>query len=915
MGRAHTPGAVVVRRGSVPIRAGLALTALLAGVRAHAKDVLPEPTYENTFYLFVTDGYRGSAEGETPYDEGWPIGPLPYGLQLAKLREMISRIGPDGPYLRLGVADALWPTMTVDPEDDWAYIGMAGLGQTAPFETDDVHVPKGPDPYFNQVIIASWAQMGLPGMIFMNSGNLVPQSWVIVNDTVAIPANLTAFLEQHSSMVQWYDDDRVSIADDADGVYEPRDYVEFEGWNGNAELGTMLGFSRLRPDSLVGLWERNMRDAMAHVIAINCTYPDLIVAVSIEPENDMNHVRCLQDDCARHADFSPLALAEWRQWLSHTGIYGPGGRFGGQGADPWYPTVFDFNAATGSRFTSWDEVDPRSPLAGPGVWDMYVDGGDGDGDWSDAVPPGTGHVQGWCERMVEHRCEDSVDLLWEVASTAGWTTSRIFTHQVPGGFVDTALDPQDVPYWGYGHRLCTLGACAVVHGRPGITGFRENTVNTRLFGELRALSPDGAWANLEFNPLMHRYCEGFSTDYDLWSTAYRLNWESGAHILCAFRWWVPPEASTWWANIRPDFHRPPYPNGDQSIEWESRLAATHDFVSDDAIRFRPWAPGARLSDPLDYLPPPPRVGKLRYESHSDVVSFDIDPQIFPNSPRLLWYDEQAHPQWPGRHNVFGWPEFSSGRFFVYRDTIPSFRPGPMNLWKVLSVPSFAVVDSSPPNASAVFYAVVAVDNGGDRSGPARIWVAPQILCPDSLSLTVEQESVRDTALVVANRGLKPLRILSIEPSVSWLEVRSFPSTIPAGDTGRVEVRCTALGLAAGAYAGTLAISSNDPFEPTATIGVRMGIIPLSAEPAPSVRILEVFPQPASTEVIFLVEPRLETAIVELVDVAGRVVQQTGVEPGGGRIRVPLGSDLADGVYVARLRVGERVARCRVVVIR
>ena len=110
-------------------------------------------------------------------------------------------------------------------------------------------------------------------------------------------------------------------------------------------------------------------------------------------------------------------------------------------------------------------MDPRDvEHAGPGLWDMYLDGGDMDGEWSPGNPPGSGHEQGWCEVMVEHRCEDSVDWLWEIAQTNGWNRSQIFTHQVPGGFVDEALHPDWIQFWGYEHRLPTLAATAVANG-------------------------------------------------------------------------------------------------------------------------------------------------------------------------------------------------------------------------------------------------------------------------------------------------------------------------------------------------------------------------------------------------------------------------------------------------------------------
>jgi hypothetical protein len=660
---------------------------------------------------------------------------------------------------------------------------------------------------------------------------------------------------------------------------------------------------------------------MDHVLQINQTYPGLVVAVSIEPENDMNHIRCLQEDCTPFADFSALAMEEWRQWLSHTGLYGVGGEFAGEGAEPWFPTIFDFNAATGSSFSAWAEVDPRSPHAGPAVWDMYLDGGDGDGEWQSSNPPGSGHIQGWCERMVQHRCEDSVNLLWEVAGAAGWSTAQIFTHQVPGGFVEDALNPQDVPFWGYGHRLCTLAACAVENGRPGITGFRETTVNQRLFEALRTqLSPDGAWANLEFNPLMHRYCDGYETDYDLWADAFRMNWESGAHTLCAFRWWVPPETSTWWANIRPDFHRPPDQNGDGTIQWESRLQATHDFVADDNLRFRPWSPQATAAEPSDYLPPTPRVGALRYDGEAGVISFKIEEHIYPGCDRLLWYDDTDHPFWPGAANVYGWPEFSAGRFYVYRDTVPSFQPGFSNLLGALTMPAFEFVDSALPGSAGVFYAVVAADNGGDRSEAARIWAAPQLLTADSLSASLWQNDSHDTTAALANIGLRPLVIDSVVSSVPWLRTGRYPPSILPDGSGELHLVFDAVGVAAGLHRGEVVIHSNDPFLPETVIAVSMLVEVLAADVAVVPGELVVTPQPAFDRLtlVWALGVADRVVSVELLDLAGRAVKRSIARSDGAGVcetHLSLGEGFSNGVYVVRLSAGGATVQRRLVVLR
>jgi len=201
---------------------------ILGGVgRIEAKDVLPVPCYDNTFYMLIGDGYRGSTDGQTPYDSLWPTGGLNIDYQMTKLREILSRLGPDGPYLRIGMADALWPMDVVDTSagGDWEYKGLDGLdGSTFGEEDSPGQSRVGPDPYFNNTIMESWAQLDMPGILFIQS--LGGQNWKSVDDSLADPGNLTAFLEQYPEAVQRYDDGKISVSDNADGVHSPIDYVE-----------------------------------------------------------------------------------------------------------------------------------------------------------------------------------------------------------------------------------------------------------------------------------------------------------------------------------------------------------------------------------------------------------------------------------------------------------------------------------------------------------------------------------------------------------------------------------------------------------------------------------------------------------------------------------------------------------------
>ncbi len=889
--------------------------------RGSAKEILPRPEYDNTFYLFMGDGYRGSPEGVTPYDTLWPAGGLDFRRQMMKLEEILGRLGPDGPYLRLGMADALWPMRTVYPNDDFKYAGMSGLNGSESGEAGQAaELRSGPDPYLNTVIMRSWAQADMPGMLFLQSYG--PQEWSLVTDSLAIPSNLTAFLEQKPEAVQRYDDGKICIADNGDSIHTPSDYVEDPCFNGNAPGGTMLTHSRLMADSLRnGYMKRNVQAAMRHIMGINEVYPGLIAAVSIEPESDMNWVRCHQGECDYWADFSLAAVEEWLQWLSHTGIYGPGGEYEGEGADPWFPTLDVLNTVTGSSFQSWSEVDPRSSDAGDTLLVMYLDGGDMDGEWSPGNSPGLGHRQGWCEVMIEHRCEDSVDWLWEVAEQHGWRRSQIFTHQVPGGFVDEAISEEQQQSWGYEHRMCTLLATKVLNGRPGITGFRETTMNIPLFEVLHTqMSQDGGWANLEFNPVRATgYFPEYDNDYDLWLDAYKTNWAWGAHLLAVFRWWLPPEQPTSWANIRPDFH----PEQDPSIDFEARLAATHEFISNEIHRFRPWSPdGGSLDEEMDFLPPAPGLTQLEYDPRDETVRFSVDHEIYRGCSRLLWYDTTRHDAWPELINVFGWPEFTEGRFDVHRDTVPGFSPNWANLVSSVTIPQFSFTDSNLPLAGAVFYAVVAVDNQGDRSPDAtRVWIGPDLTLTggDSLVITLPQNSHMDTFFTISNIGLRSLVIDSVSAVTSWLSLLDVPESVPPGLDSAVTMRVSSEGLEAGSYSGTVLISSDDPFEPETQVGFRL-LIPLHAGSlvaCPGDLVLSPQPTDGSMRIVWFCGSPIEIVKVEIIDLGGRsIFEESALSDKDGRLSLSLnlGHAVGNGVYVIRLSTRTTAVQKRLVLL-
>jgi hypothetical protein len=193
-------------------------------------------------------------------------------------------------------------------------------------------------------------------------------------------------------------------------------------------------------------------------------------------------------------DYNPTFVAEWREFMAATGIYGPKGPHAGQGRQPAL-ALSDFNAAFGTSYATWDAVQPP---ASPG-----------------ASPAQLWHE--WNRFRIEaerHWTQDIRD--WLVAG--GLPPELVYNHQVP----------QADWFWG-GDDLET----AQLDGSgTGITTYGTNAIDTNLYARTRAVGT-GHWGIFEHNPLD---CGVFATDQARDTAALLALKQSGADILCPYAW-------------------------------------------------------------------------------------------------------------------------------------------------------------------------------------------------------------------------------------------------------------------------------------------------------------------------------------------------------------------------------------------
>ena len=264
---------------------------------------------------------------------------------------------------------------------------------------------------------------------------------------------------------------------------------------------------------------------------------------SIEEELAIGAASVSDDGAKLLADYSPFAVAEFRDWLRHTGEYDADhGKYAGEGApegivgtytesggkkrSPFYDDPdpgtsrhggSSFNQKFGTKFTTWalrywdlkafpnpitnDDFDP-APESGQGFtdggfdaprkpdksawwhawsWDYY--------DMGQKQPPGNPKDPAFGFRQCEtaHWVQD----MFTIAIKAGLPKELMFAHQIPGEVVGAARDLSSAsPVWsGY----------LPFNGTVGITRF--GPIDTKLMTQYTALNPESRnWGIFEWHP-------------------------------------------------------------------------------------------------------------------------------------------------------------------------------------------------------------------------------------------------------------------------------------------------------------------------------------------------------------------------------------------------------------------------------
>ena len=216
-------------------------------------------------------------------------------------------------------------------------------------------------------------------------------------------------------------------------------------------------------------------------------HPDLFAGVSLESETRMNNMQ---------SDYNPYVVQEWIQWLTHTGIYGPGSEFFGHGRVPSFDTIQSFNDVMDTTFASWDDLTPPKDFT---VGQIFSE------EW-----------QRWRIMQVINSNADNTLLLIQ----NGIDRKQVFGHQTPQlDFYNFADD---------------LSAATAPLGAGGLTFYAWNPADYGMVVPPLRARGSNRWGNFELNPLSSDFSSGYNNMEALRDHGIKIvcpnAWEDYAHI-------------------------------------------------------------------------------------------------------------------------------------------------------------------------------------------------------------------------------------------------------------------------------------------------------------------------------------------------------------------------------------------------
>ncbi|OCT12821.1 hypothetical protein A8709_21005 [Paenibacillus pectinilyticus] len=433
-------------------------------------------TIKNVFYITPIDEYpKPASYGST----------TPTSSDATRMQDLKTRLIPngDGPYVKVGWSTSIW------------YMG--GLGNYPAMsiaETKNAAADYAWDADARTAYKLNLTKTyNLPILFHMNGGHWGGSS------------PLVDYLSSDNNRVEW-DQNNTPVFTKAVVGSGPID-------------GQYFSLSRLNT-ALYTYKKRNLQQAIAYVVNFDQANPGLVVGVSLDSETI---------HASGNGDYNPFVIEEWRQWLQGTGIYGASGAYAGQGKNPSYTSIAQFNTAMGTSFSSFAAIDPPRSNNGSVFWQ----------EW-----------QHWQKLLVDHHTQDMADWI----QAAGMPAERIFSHEIaPSGLIDSFQDDPSVA------NLTPQGL--------GITTYGSYATNNSIFQ--LAKNTNSSWGIFETNPTTPGNVASYTDDYN----SLQYPWDNGAQVVCPNAWgWSDTET------------------GGYNIRGTNYETAIKDFVNANKNTLKPYFP-------------------------------------------------------------------------------------------------------------------------------------------------------------------------------------------------------------------------------------------------------------------------------------------------------------------------------------
>jgi hypothetical protein len=571
--------------------------------------------------------------------------------------------------------------------------------------------------------------------------------------------------------------------------------------------------------------EAKVASAFAYLTKVQNDNPDITWIVSAPGEVELNSKRIDNSQSLQQffCDYSPFTVLEFRDWITHEGLYADGERYAGEGyidGGSKYQGatgLAKFNADFGTSFTTWDlkyynwsltdavdtdytdgsNPDPNTiPVSAyaynammPGSGSNYISGGF-DPPRTMYYPSNNTFYDLWHmfrETLVYHFVKDMTD----IGRASGFEKSRYYTHQIPGDYLfgtrpNDPLIPQLNPRY-YSAAAPMWTADVYSDNGLGITLYDIKYptwfARTTKYGIDGASSLSDNWAALEYHPEViplniNSTISSVSTIYAQMVKLYNGN----PHVISFFKW-VDSSPNT----------------SEYRYKGNNRETAAKQFF--DAIK-------DKARQPIDTMFTPKQVENFTGSYNAGIITLSWSNKI--------WTDLS--------HTWSKWGDFKE--FAIYRGTDPDFAPS--GSAKIVGTTATSYKDIGFPFNSTVYYKLAAINDDG-VAGPMQ---TISIVTPEGVPipvLSVSRDRLNFGYIVGgSNPPAQSYRISNTGPgALNWTatdDATWLSCTPESGLNGAVvDVNVDPTGLVNGTYLGTIVVSDPLAIDSPQTISVSLTV--------------------------------------------------------------------------------------------